>query len=226
MIRDSSPDNRGYAVPRSSAAIRSVGARGPSSGGNGAYSASRSAPAGAASPNTAAGDSGTAFRSRRSSSAPLTGSGYPAPARQPRDISSLPAPTRQAVPRTRDADATASSSTRSVSSPQDIRTAETPDTRSFSERRAVPRAATPIDQGNVASPARRTPEYRAPDASSSNPYSRAEAYRAVPRGDRPARESDSPRTSAVFWHDASAELPQRSARRVRPDVSSDAKVDS
>ncbi len=214
VIRDGAPDNRGYAVPRSSAAIRSVGARGPSSGANGSYSASRTAPAGVSSSNTVAGDTGAAFRSRRSSSAPLTGSGYPAPARQPRDITSLPAPTRQAVPRSRDANATSPPSTRSTSSPQDIRTAETPDTRSFSERRAVPRASAPIDQGNVAEPARRSPAYRTPDASSSNPYSRAEAYRAVPRTDRPARESDSPAPAPSF-----GTSPQRSYRSGVPDAS-------
>ena len=215
VIRDGAPDNRGYAVPRSSAAIRSVGARGPSSGANGSFSASRTAPAGVSSSNTVAGDSGAAFRSRRSSSAPLTGSGYPAPVRQPRDISSLPAPTRQAVPRSRDANATAPPSTRSTSSPQDIRTAATPDTRSFSERRAVPRASSaPIDQGNVAEPSRRSPTYRTPDASSSNPYSRAEAYRAVPRTDRPARESDSPAPAPSF-----GTSPQRSYPSGVPDSS-------
>ena len=121
----------------------------------------------------------------------LDGSGYPAPAREPRDISSLPAPTRQAVPRSRDANATAPPSTRSTSSPQDIRTAETPDTRSI--QRAARRSSSvfaPIDQAerrrcrHVASriPARPTRPRRT--------LQPAEAYRAVPRTDRPARESD------------------------------------
>ena len=92
VVRDAAPDVRGYAVPRASAPIRSVGApngavvNGNTAGNAAAYrgSRTRTAPGTAA---TADGDSTAAFRSRRSSSAPLSGSGYPAPARAPRSTS-------------------------------------------------------------------------------------------------------------------------------------------
>ena len=91
VVRDAAPDVRGYAVPRASAPIRSVGTpsgavvNGNTAGNAAAYrgSRTRTAPGTAA---TADADSTAAFRSRRSSSAPLSGSGYPAPARTPRTL--------------------------------------------------------------------------------------------------------------------------------------------
>ena len=100
VVRDAAPDVRGYAVPRASAPIRSVGApSGAVVNGNNAGNAAvnrgsrtRTAPGTTA---TVDGDSTAAFRNRRSPSAPLSSSGYPAPARTPRSTSSLPSPGRQ-----------------------------------------------------------------------------------------------------------------------------------
>ncbi len=75
VVRDAAPDFQGYAVPRSSAPIRSAGGRAaPSNTDGGSFRASRSAPGAStastgasASTGTAAGDAAAAFRSRRSS---------------------------------------------------------------------------------------------------------------------------------------------------------------
>ncbi len=211
VIRDGAPDNRGYAVPRSSAAIRSVGARGPSTGTNGSYSASRCAPGGVSSSNTVAGDTGAAFRSRRSSSAPLTGSGYPAPARQPRDITSLPAPTRQAVPRTRERG-------RYVPAVNTIDLEPTGHSHGRDSGYAL------IQRASRRSPSvcsdRPGERRRAGTSKSRIPRARRVVIKSLqPRRGLPRRASHGPpgsrerfaATSAVFWHVASAELPQWSA---------------
>ncbi len=151
VVRNAAPDQQGFAVPRSSAPIRSVGVRGtPPAGGNAASRGLRSAPGTTASPNTAGttasanGDPGAAFRSRRSSSASLNGGGYPAPGREPRAMSTLPAPTSQGTARPRDAGAPAAANGRSFSPPE-ARPNAAPGTRSDNERRAVPRSGEPDD---------------------------------------------------------------------------------
>jgi FecR protein len=180
VVRDASPNFRGYAVPRSSAPIRVAGSRIPGGsvdGNSAAFSRSRgvATPGGTAN-NT---DPTAAFRSRRSNGASLNGPGYPAPAREPRSMSTVPSPSRQAVPRTREQGAGGS------------------DVRSPAERRAVPRGS--VSPDSVGSPSRtpsyRGPEYRAPvsrapsyEAPSSSER-RIETYRAIPRenrGDNPA----------------------------------------
>jgi hypothetical protein len=84
VVGEAAPDFRGYAVPRSSAPIRSAGLR--------------SAPGTSAS---TADDAAAAFRSRRSSTAASTGAAYPAPAREPRAMSSLTVPTRPSAAQSR-----------------------------------------------------------------------------------------------------------------------------
>ncbi len=91
VVRDTAPDFRGYAVPRSVSAIRTAG-RSP-----GAVSASQAAspradaragvgrrhtPIGS-SPSGVATDAAAEFSSRRSAGSQLSGPGYPNPARQP-----------------------------------------------------------------------------------------------------------------------------------------------
>ena len=182
VVRDAAPDVRGYAVPRASAPIRSVGGpsgavvNGNTAGNAAAYrgSRTRTAPGTAA---TADGDSTAAFRSRRSSSAPLSGSGYPAPARTPRAL-----PGRQGT----------------VSAVPDGSSGVASDPRSdaATARRAVPRGSggvapsTPSESS--AAPSRRAPDNRStPDTYSPGISSRPEVYRAVPRSERPAaRDND------------------------------------
>jgi len=211
--RGSAPDSRGYAVPRSTAPIRSVGARAASrSAGAGAIGASRGV--------TASGtDPGAAFRSRRSSSAPLAGQRYPAPAREPRAMSTLPAPSRQAPSRARDPYSVAAPEARSPSAPG---------AASSSERRAVPRSAAPSSGGGAisASPSRRAPDYRAtPESYSPGTSSRPEVYRAVPRGERPGQDSNvyAPPSSAVgstgrTYRAPSQDAPDRSPRSMPRSV--------
>ena len=92
--RNAAPDFRGYAVPRSSAPIRSAGTRAGAGGDNAAYRGSAGAPASRVAPTSPDADPGAAFRSRRSSSASPSSRGYPAPAREPRPLSSVPSPAR------------------------------------------------------------------------------------------------------------------------------------
>ena len=214
VVRDSAPDYRGYAVPRSSAPIRSVGVRGaPPSGATprteprGPRPGARSAaPAIAtAAPGT---DPGAAFRSRRSPSAPLNGGGYPTPSREPRAMSTLPAPTRPGPARSRDAGAPAAPDGRSYSSPES-RTYSAPGPRSDNERRAVPRY-TPSTPAEVSgAPSRR--EYQAtPEIYSPGTNSRPDVYRAVPRTraseQRPASRHRRLRASVVVWQRARSKL--------------------
>ena len=127
---------------------------------------------------TADGDSTAAFRSRRSSSAPLSGTGYPAPSRTPRSTSSLSSPGRQGtVSATPDASAVASD----------------PRSDTATARRAVPRGVAPSTPSeSSATPSRRAPDNRSPqDTYSPGISSRPEVYRAVPRSERPAaRDND------------------------------------
>jgi hypothetical protein len=188
VVRDAGPDVRGYAVPRASVPIRSVGGRSVGAPGgvgvgvvngtsavNGA--ASRGARTRTAPGTTAAADSDptAAFRSRRSSSAPLSSSGYPAPAR-----------TRSgAVPAIPDATAGVVSESRSGA---------------VTSRRAVPRGSDGVapstPSATSGAPSRRAPEYRStPDAYSPGTSSRPEVYRAVPRSERPAADIYSPAPS-------------------------------
>jgi translation initiation factor IF-2 len=167
-------------VPRASAPIRSVGSPGGAVGnGNAAAyrgSRTRTAPGTAA---TADADSTAAFRSRRSSSAPLSGSGYPAPARSPRSTSSLQSPGRPGT----------------ASGVPDGGSGVASDQRSdaVTARRAVPRGVAPSTPSeNSVAPSRRAPDNRStPDTYSPGISSRPEVYRAVPRSERPAaRDND------------------------------------
>ena len=197
VVRNAAPDHQGFAVPRSSAPIRSVGVRGtPPAAGNAASRGLRSGPGTTASTNTAGtmaspnADPGTAFRSRRSSSATLNGGGYPAPAREPRAMSTLPAPTSQGTARPRDAAAPAAANGRSFS-PSEARPNAAPATQSDDERRAVPRSVGPTGPADGSgTPSRRgypaaidtySPSY------SPGTSSRPEVYRAVPRSERPGQ---------------------------------------
>jgi hypothetical protein len=188
VVRNAAPDYQGYAVPRSSAAIHSVGVRGtPLSGENAAYRGSRTAPGNQATPDA---DPGAAFRSRRSSSGQLNGGGYPAPAREPRSMSTLPAPTRQRSSVSRDAGAPAAANGRSYAAPE-ARPNAAPGTPSDNERRAVPRSVGPsAPVGGSATPSRR--EYPGGVDTYSPTYSpgtssRPDVYRAVPRSERPGQ---------------------------------------
>jgi len=182
VVRDAAPDFRGYAVPRSTAPIRVAGTR------DGAITTGSPAFRGA--PRTGTGATSTevdptaAFRSRRSTAAPLSGSGYPAPsrppasaarvapAREPRASASIPSPGRPGVSRSREPG--------------------TPDAAPYigsAQRRAVPRevvpSAPPSQQSE--SPSRRAvPEFRSMPAPDTSPFrtGRPDGYRAVPRDER------------------------------------------
>ncbi len=206
VVRDAAPDVRGYAVPRASAPIRSVGSPGGAvrqCGNAAAYrgSRTRTAPGTAA---TADADSTAAFRSRRSSSAPLSGSGYPAPARAPRSTSSLPSPGRQgtvsAVP-----DGGSGGRVRPAFGRR-----HSPACRASWLVGVAP--STPSE--NSVAPSRRAPDNRStPDTYSPGISSRPEVYRAVPRSERPAaRDNDiyaptpSERCRRRAWRRAGSQL--------------------
>ena len=140
VVRDISPDVPRIAVPRGAAApIRSVGVRTPSRGDNTAFRGSRSAPGAQTSPD--ANNAASTFRSRGSSAAALSGSGYPAPSRTPRSVGSLPAPSRSSGAGTSASDPAATSS---------------PD-GTANGRRAVPRGVAPSATADPStSPTRRT----------------------------------------------------------------------
>jgi hypothetical protein len=205
VVRDAAPDFRGHAVPRSTAPIRSVGARGGTiSGDNAAYRGSLSAPGSRSAPASPGADPGAAFRSRRSSSAPLGGTGYPAPSREPRPMSSLPSPTRQGVSRSRDVSTPAAPDGRTGAAPNgrsnpapearsspapEARSSPAPEARSSNARRAVPRNVVPSAPADISvSPSRRA---QSPESSSPGTSSRPDVYRAVPRSERPGgRDND------------------------------------
>ncbi|HEY7501093.1 MAG TPA: DUF6600 domain-containing protein [Vicinamibacterales bacterium] len=164
VVRDTQPDFRGYAVPRSSAPIRTAVSRTGDFGGTAAFRGSpRVGSAGPASrtPGAAApadNDPTAAFRSRRSGSAPLSGPGYPPAARTP-DRTATPSYGRESP--------------------------------SSAERRAVPRSApgNTAPAPETSSPRRSAPDYRAsPSRGASTPESSPDRgtpdgyRRAVPRG--------------------------------------------
>jgi hypothetical protein len=79
--RSNAPDYRGYAVPRSSAPIRTAVSRDGTFGGNGAGRPNaREVSSDGSVPSR---DSGAGFRSRGTPAAPLSGPGYPGPSRTP-----------------------------------------------------------------------------------------------------------------------------------------------
>ncbi len=80
VVRNSAPDYRGYAVPRSEAPIRTAVSR-SSTFGNSAAVRSYSRSGSVAAAPAAGADAAATFRSRRSSGGSLQGPGYPAPAR-------------------------------------------------------------------------------------------------------------------------------------------------
>jgi len=216
VVRDASPDVVGYAVPRSSAPIRSAGGRAaPSHVEGGSIRGSRSAPGAAP---AMAGDAAAAFRSRRSSPATSNGTTYPAPAREPRSMSSLPAPTRSSPSVSRDAGGP-SPEGRSYSSP---------DSRSANERRAVPRNVSPSAPLDV-SPSQRAPQNRAtPDTATPSTANQPGVYRSVPRGDRIGRSTDLYAPAAPYggtpdrtYRSPSPDAPDRTPRampRSAPDI--------
>ena len=166
-------------------------------------SRTRSAPGTAA---TADGDPAAAFRSRRSSSAPLKRQRLSGAGAAPRDMSSLPAPTRQgtvsARPPTRSARRRVRPRVRAAATARACRAAW------FSGRRAVDACLT-----NSAAPSRRAPEHRStPDTYSSRHQQPARGLsgRAAQRtsGDERQRHL---RANALVW--------QRSPRRQLPDRS-------
>jgi hypothetical protein len=217
VVRNTAPENRGYAVPRAAAPIRVAGT--PTSGfsGNAAY---RGAPGSRVRSTAPAGDSAASFRSRRGGSPPLSGTGYPPPARTPSDASTVPAPDRQGSIRSRDAGAPAA-----------------PTDGARFERRAVPRNdpnVAPTAPSSPATPSRRVaPDARiAPPAPQSNQpiivespdrSNRVESpdrYRAVPRESREPRENPTYSPSPTYGrspernpnHVPSAESPDPSPR--------------
>ena len=188
IVRDTAPDFRGYAVPRSSAPIRTAVSRNGAFGSSAAFDR-RTVP----SPGNT--DGTAAFRSRRSGGAPLTGPGYPEPARPP--VRAVPSREREAP-----AASDPAAGFRSRSRPRDAGAAPAPGGATSIEQRAVPRGAVPRGPAPSAapsqppsSPSRRAgpeyrtdppPEYRAvPSPAPSSPsYGNSDRPRAVPRGER------------------------------------------
>lgn len=205
-VRTAAPDYRGYAVPRSSAPIRTAATRSTTFGDTAAFrSYSRSAPArGAAAPasGATANDAAAAFRSR-GTNAGRQGPGYPEPARPPQAVP------RGGVAAAPDRGDTASRSrtgsvgmTRSPSAATPPRESAPPRENvpsrsrvyeaspssepSPAERRAVPRSAPAPSVPSASQPSpdlsafgRRTREYRtSPEASPSRPSNadRPEGY--------------------------------------------------
>jgi FecR protein len=209
VVRDAAPDDRGYAVPRSSAPIRTAVTRNGAFGSQTAFNRNSSA----ASPG--ASGAAAAFRSRRASGAPLTGPGYPEPARPA--VSAVPAREREA-PSSSDPTTAFGSRSRDASAP-----APSGDSSGI-ERRAVPRrepsAAAPAQR--PASPARRVnpeyrttppPEYRA--VPTPNPVSPSDAstggYRAVPRGEGRDNPSYAPSPTYGVQPDRTPRMPRSEA---------------
>ncbi len=168
VVRNTAPDVRGFAVPRASAPIRVAGTR--STGLNpGSTGFSRSPSPGLTAAAPSGSDAAATFRSRRSPSGPLNAQGYPAPAREPRDMSSAPTPSRQAAPRTREG-------TGPIASP-DTRPGTRSEMRSPVERRAVPRGERPTEMYSP-SPSYGAPRERSP-------------YRGIPSAEAPGHDQPS-----------------------------------
>jgi hypothetical protein len=156
VVRETQPDFRGYAVPRSSAPIRTAVSREGAFGTEAFRSSLRTNPATGSAVQGAA-DPATAFRSRRSGSAPLTGPGYPQAARPP----DRTAPTRErGVPSTTSPERVGGFRSRETAP------SSSSDPGSAAERRAVPRSAppntAPAPDAGVQTPTyrRSAPEYR------------------------------------------------------------------
>jgi hypothetical protein len=194
VIRDTSPEVSGIAVPRSGAPIRSVGMRVAPRGDHSASRGVRSAPvAASSSPDGAA----AVFRSRGSSAAPLSGSGYPAPARTPRAMNSLPAPSRQAPTRSYSAGPSTSNPVATPGSDS-----------SANERRAVPRGVSP-SADPASTPSRRS---GSGDVYSPGLSNRPEIYRAVPRGERPRQDAEPWTPPPVLYGTPPSSAPSRGYR--------------
>ena len=196
VVRDTAPELRGHAVPRSTAPIRVAGTAVPRGTSPGAVAPRNSSPGVSAT----APDSGAQFRSRRPGGEQLTGPGFPPSAREPRSPSAVvrspgsgtaasgvesqaPGQTtgRGAEPRRRSPASTPSSSGSASTG------TSAPD-RQF-DPRAIPRhyGISPADPDR-GQPSSRTPAPQSPSAESSGP---AEAGR--DRGYRPT-----PREGAVY----------------------------
>jgi hypothetical protein len=243
VVRNSAPDYRGYAVPRSDAPIRTAVSRSSTFGNSAAVrSYSRS---GVVAAPAAGADAAATFRNRRSSGGSLQGPGYPEPARAPQAV-----PRRAGVPVPDRAGAAAGSRTGDVSAPEmsrapssSVRTRESGAARSRSsdaapsaapsaaERRAVPRsipapsatAPAPVQPQtpDVSAFGRRTREYR---GTAESPASRAPGSdpvgsypRAVPR-ERPDSSVYAPRREYSVPQSSPAERTP-SYRRESPGTS-------
>jgi hypothetical protein len=187
VVRDTAPDFRGHAVPRSTAPITAIGTR--------SVSAARSNPAapnvlpraavGATRPSAGGADANATFRRRGSDGAPLTGPGYPAPAREPRASAAAPR-SRAGAPAIGDATRQGSAVARERGVP-----AVTPEAGVRAEPRATPRGVEPTSPSISDAPSRRAvPQYRVPSVDYGVPPNnsapvmtgRPDSGRAVPRG--------------------------------------------
>ena len=164
----------------------------------------------------ATGDAAAAFRSRRSAPATSNGTAYPAPAREPRSMSSLPAPARPSP--ARDAGAptpetpvvfVAGRRARPTSGARSLVTSTHRRPRTFPHRRRDARRST----GPRRTPPRRTP---APGLT---------AYRSVPRSDRTGRSTDLYAPAAPYggtpdrtYRSPSQDAPERSPRAMPRSV--------
>ena len=186
VVRDAAPDYRGYAVPRSSAPIRSAGSASPHASATDAAVPQRSRSAPASPPRL---PQPSRRRPRRSAAAgqrpaPSSGTGYPAPARAAAVDVLAPSADRRRIAASRDA-ACARSSGRARSPAVAGRAL---DATTGARSRATSRPRRPSDVRHRRRDARRSTG-RTPDCSAPAPSSRPDVYRAVPRSDRPAAEA-------------------------------------
>ena len=213
IVRDTAPDNRGYAVPRSSVPIRTAVNRTGSFGGNAAFNRTLSP-----TPPSGGADAAAAFRGRRSGGVPRTGPGYPEAARPP--VNAVPSRERGATP-------SADPGTGVRSRPRDAGSASPSGGVSGIEQRAVPRrepsGAAP-SEAQIPPYRRVNPEYRstpppeyravpAPERRAPSPES-SSGNRAVPRGERPDNPAYAPPPASGVQPDRS---PYRQPRADAPD---------
>ena len=245
VVRNSAPDYRGYAVPRSEAPIRTAVSR-SSTFGNSAAVRSYSRSGSVAAAPAAGADAAATFRSRRSSGGSLQGPGYPEPARAPQAVprnAGVPVPDRAgAASRSRTGEVSAPAMSRAPSTAVPTRESGASRSRvsdvapsaapSQAERRAVPRSA-PAPSAAAPAPVqpstpdlsafgRRTREYR---GTAESPASRSPASdpvssypRAVPRGERPDNSVYAPRRESSVPQSSPAERTP-SYRREAPGMS-------
>jgi Family of unknown function (DUF6600)/FecR protein len=178
VVRNTAPDFRGYAVPRSSTPIRTVVSRNGAFGGSAAFNRGPSS-VGVAVPRSG-GDPTAAFRSRGSASTPPAGPGFPEAAR-------TPSPSATTRLRGSGAMSSADPALRFRSRPSEGGVAATPADPSRIEPRAVPRRVAPENWSGPPVEYRSVPT---PASPSSDPpsYDRPGAYRAVPRSERPSAD--------------------------------------